>query len=554
MHHGNPRLLIGAAAIALFSLLPSCPRPARGFVESTSTGGSGGAPPACGGTSAISNTSCPCVPGAVEACPYSGPPGTEGVGLCEAGARTCEPDGSAYGACSGEVTPIPEVCSTPEDDDCGGATPDCGALGWLLGAGDGAAQIGRSVAITTSGRVLFAGQTSGEMDFGQPLSAEGADGFVIVFDLDGHALSSRLFTGSDEQTAVSVVATPNGRAVVTGAFKKTIDFGGLLLVSGAGRDTYLATLSADGEVLSAQQISGPNDERPTALAADDKGGLALTLVATGPVDVGGPALPFDDGTDSFVIRYSAAGALAWATALGGHGQQETTSIALAPDGSVLVAGHTTGTLDCGPNCLYPGFGDPDLFVASLDGTTGAVLWVLTIPSPGDQSANAVSVGPDGTVIVTGTFGGTLDFGAAGTLTAPGFASNLFLVALGPGGTPTWARAAGDGTPQEGTAVLVAGDGDILLGGSHSGTPDLFGAQLPPTGPFPHPFLARLDPKGNARWAVGSTGIATGAPASLALGPPHAVIFGGTSTGDLTMAGVTLVSGGGKDAFVGRLAY
>jgi hypothetical protein len=60
-----------------------------------------------------------CVPGSTEAC-YSGPAGTEHVGACKSGIRVCVPDGSGYGECLGQVTPLAETCATPVDDDCDG--------------------------------------------------------------------------------------------------------------------------------------------------------------------------------------------------------------------------------------------------------------------------------------------------------------------------------------------------------------------------------------------------------------------------------------------------
>ncbi|MEZ4433388.1 MAG: MopE-related protein [bacterium] len=64
---------------------------------------------------------CICRPGAVEGC-YSGPAGTEGIGVCVGGTRTCAPDGTAYGPCVGEVIPAAEVCAFDGDDvDCDGA-------------------------------------------------------------------------------------------------------------------------------------------------------------------------------------------------------------------------------------------------------------------------------------------------------------------------------------------------------------------------------------------------------------------------------------------------
>jgi hypothetical protein len=63
-----------------------------------------------------------CPPGTTEPC-YSGAPGTQGVGTCVAGSRTCDPSGN-WGSCNGEVPPILEVCANGLDDDCNGAADD----------------------------------------------------------------------------------------------------------------------------------------------------------------------------------------------------------------------------------------------------------------------------------------------------------------------------------------------------------------------------------------------------------------------------------------------
>jgi len=68
----------------------------------------------------MANEGCACTPGQTQPC-YSGPMGTENVGLCKAGIQTCNAQGTGYGACMGEVLPAPaEVCSTAGDDNCNG--------------------------------------------------------------------------------------------------------------------------------------------------------------------------------------------------------------------------------------------------------------------------------------------------------------------------------------------------------------------------------------------------------------------------------------------------
>lgn len=63
-----------------------------------------------------------CEPGATESC-YSGPIGTEGIGLCRTGTRTC-PASGVWGLCEGEVTPTTEVCLNGVDDNCNGIVDD----------------------------------------------------------------------------------------------------------------------------------------------------------------------------------------------------------------------------------------------------------------------------------------------------------------------------------------------------------------------------------------------------------------------------------------------
>ena len=56
------------------------------------------------------------VDGLTRSC-YTGPAGTEGVGICHAGTQTCS--AGAWGSCTGQVTPQPEVCDG-DDNDCDG--------------------------------------------------------------------------------------------------------------------------------------------------------------------------------------------------------------------------------------------------------------------------------------------------------------------------------------------------------------------------------------------------------------------------------------------------
>jgi len=69
-----------------------------------------------------SETDGSCVAGDTQPC-YSGPKGTEGVGLCASGVQTCD-DAGSWGGCVGDVTPVSEICGNDDEDDCNGEVDD----------------------------------------------------------------------------------------------------------------------------------------------------------------------------------------------------------------------------------------------------------------------------------------------------------------------------------------------------------------------------------------------------------------------------------------------
>lgn len=77
----------------------------------------------CDGESNEEGEGCICKPGTVETC-YTGPPGTEGVGICRAGRRECLDSGRSYGPCD-DQTPQVEVCDAQNaDEDCDGLSQE----------------------------------------------------------------------------------------------------------------------------------------------------------------------------------------------------------------------------------------------------------------------------------------------------------------------------------------------------------------------------------------------------------------------------------------------
>jgi WD40 repeat protein len=98
--------------------------------------------------------------------------------------------------------------------------------------------------------------------------------------------------------------------------------------------------------------------------------------------------------DYATVAYDAStGVQLWVRRYTGPGNDSANALGVSPDGSeVFVTGRSDGS----------GSGEFDYATVAYDAATGARLWVRRYAGPGDDSANALGVSPDGSkVFVTG---------------------------------------------------------------------------------------------------------------------------------------------------------
>lgn len=170
---------------------------------------------ACGGSGQSSGSSAPaCTDGATTPC-YSGPPGTEGVGICHGGLRTCA--GGAFGGCVGEQPPSAETCNGL-DDDCNG-TPDDGSAG--ASCSSGVCALGACQPPSCTDHVKN-GDETGE-DCGGPTCPACANGIACALDRD--CLSGMCFDAVCRADLNG--CTPGGATDLTALTSTTVTFVGL---------------------------------------------------------------------------------------------------------------------------------------------------------------------------------------------------------------------------------------------------------------------------------------------------------------------------------------
>jgi hypothetical protein len=289
------------------------------------------------------------------------------------------------------------------------------------------------------------------------------------------------------------------------------------------------------------------------------GGTDLTTSATGMGGIGGAG--GDGGAGGAGGEGGSppdyTGNPTWSRGFNGETDQRIRAVAAGADGSVLITGEFSGTIDLGSGPLMSE-GGTDLFVAKLD-PSGQLLWSLRAGDATDQRGQGIAVDAAGNVLVSGMFEGTMDLGGT-TLTSAG-SKDVFVAKLDPLGQPLWGKSFGDAADQlapGGTPgvmdVAVDDSGNVLLVGTFYGTMDLGGGPLPSeVMDGPGVLVAKLDPSGEHTWSKRFGGMESWQYARDLAISTDGVFLTGSFIGALDFGGGALTSaigaedgGGGPD--------
>lgn len=498
-----------------------------------------------GGTGGSGGEAVPCVPRSTEAC-YTGPEGTENVGVCRSGQRACLDDGSGFGACEGEVLPVAAAaCGSSNDENCNGFSH--GDLIWAEGYGDAGYQFAKALAIDAQGNVVVVGSFAGSVDFGGGAleSAGSNDVFVAKLGPKGEHLWSKRFGNVSDQVGHGVAVDADGNITITGMFDGSIDFGGETLTSTGGKDIFLARLNREGGHIWSKKFGDGANQIGQAIAVDAQGNVSLCGSFDGTVNFGAGEITSAGSTDVFVASFDPTGKRRWDKRFGDTSTQECNAIAADADGNVAITGSFQGWVNFSGTPVQSA-GSIDVFLAKF-GSDGGVLWSHAFGSVSEQSGQAVAMSPDGGVIVGGFFAGSINLGG-GSLNDPG-SSNIFIAKFDGSGTHAWSRSYGDAETQFLESLAVDGCGDVLATGYFSGAVDFGGGALTANG-LDDMFVLKLGPKGEHVWSKAFGDEAGQYGVAIAAGAGGHAFVAGQFEGALNMDG-GLQTKGGYDALLSR---
>jgi hypothetical protein len=390
-----------------------------------------------------------------------------------------------------------------------------GALGYSTYLGGAGADVGRGIAVDSSGAAYITGSTMSD-NFPTFAAYQGArsglndDAFVTKLNAAGAALSySTYFGGPGSDTGLGIVVDSGGSAHFGGFTSSTSGFpllGAYQPTQGGASDAFVATFNAAGGLGYSTYLGGSGQDRVYAIALDTDGNIYVVGETSSPnFPTVNPYQASIGGTDAFVTKFNAAGStLSYSTFLGGSGSDTALGIAVDSGGNAYVAGYT-GSTDfptMSPFQGSSGGGVQEAFVAKF----GSALTVGAISPTGGGPAGGPAVTITGTAFVTGA---TVTIGGS-PATSVVFVSATSLTATTP------AHAAGAVN-----VVVTNPDAQTATGRS------LFTYAAAPT-------VSSISPSGGApvggsAVTIGGTGFVNGATVTIGGSPATSVVFVGATS-------------------------
>jgi hypothetical protein len=378
---------------------------------------------------------------------------------------------------------------------------------------------GLQIGTDREGSVYVAGYFEGDVNFNpgpeiDELTSNGEkDVFLLKLSGDGDQIWARSFGGPLDDQCRGLNVEPDGRSHIAGSFLGTADFdpsdASVQLSSAGDSDAFLCNLDTDGNFLWAKTWGGAGPDWATGMGVGGFGKIYDTASFEGESDFdpgAGVEMRTSNGRDDvFVLKIDSRGWADWVRCWGGPEDDRSYGVAVDPDGGSWITGGFQSTVDFDPG---PGLdaqssnGGCDVFLTRLS-PSGGYLWTLTWGGPGDDIGLENICDRDGNQYITGWFEDTVDFdpGPSERFVSSHGGKDLYLSKFKPDGTLEWVITWGGPLDDEGHAVIMDKNGDVILVGVIRGTinsesgPIIDRAATSEGGDF----AAKLTPSGELVW-------------------------------------------------------
>ena len=313
-----------------------------------------------------------------------------------------------------------------------------GTIQWQRRLGGAGSDVGRGIAVDSSGNVYVGGYTASQ-------GAGSFDFLITKYDTSGTIQWQRSLGGGSTDYGYGIAVDSSGNVYVAGQTAS----------QGAGSNDFLITkYNTSGTIQWQRSLGGAGSEIGYGIAVDSSGNVYITgLTASqgaGSVDV-------------LIAKYDTSGTIQWQRSLGGTSSEEGNGIAVDSSGNVYITGYTNSQ----------GAGDRDVLITKYN-TSGTIQWQRSLGGASFDVGVSIAVDIGGNVYVTGYEGSQ----SAGL-------GDVLIAKYNTSGTIQWQRSLGGSSNDRGYGIAVDGSGNVYVTGYTSsqgaGSLDILIAKLPANG-------------------------------------------------------------------------
>jgi len=284
--------------------------------------------------------------------------------------------------------------------------------------------------------------------FGGVTSNGSYDAYISKYNSEGTLVWNKLFGTSTGDFSSGITTSTDGSVYIFGITLGSPDG---QVNKGGDTDGFLVKYSADGAKLWTRLFGTNQTDFPLAAKTGSDGSIYIAGTTTGSLGgiINGP-------TDAFLTKYNSVGTVIWTKQFGSSGSDSAAGITIGSDGSVYVTGFTKGSID---GLTYSG--ENDVFISKYT-QDGAKSWTKLLGTSGEDRALSISTGIDGSVYLTGITAGSLD----GKINKGDTAG--FLAKYSTDGAKIWVELIDTSSEDNALSVATSTDGSIYVTGYTEG--------------------------------------------------------------------------------------
>lgn len=253
-------------------------------------------------------------------------------------------------------------------------------------------------------------ENSIELEKGQPPESGfgGRDIFVAKLDgATGNTMWQRVFGTTSDDVCYGMGLDTAGDVYLGGYNEAEITFGELPLTYGGNEDAYVVKLSgSDGSHVWSRAFGGSDDQRVRDVQWFG-GSVFITGWASDNINLATSYTGLSDDQNIYVARLDGTGSPQWDRLWDNDQSNGVNELALGPTGHVTISGRFRDKIDFGFGEV--GASGNDAYVLQLDVVTGAPRWARVFGGNGDQNSFSLDVDDDGTVVLGVDFNNEMVF-------------------------------------------------------------------------------------------------------------------------------------------------